>query len=188
MHVRAEKLYMNRKTCRPGTYRTFYHFDEENVEWITAHFLPDSNETRGGCLTPKQQMETFLRYLADPGFQVGVGEDKGIHQTTVCKTFGKVLTDVVEKADLWIKFPTTREEIRQSQQLWQLQNVIPAAIGAIDCTHVKILKPGGKRGHGDEYINRKGTASVNVQATCDGMEKFTSVDAKGPGSVHDSRI
>ena len=32
-------------------------------------------------------MEVFLRHIGDPGFQVGVGEDIGIHQTTVSKTF-----------------------------------------------------------------------------------------------------
>lgn len=42
--------------------------------------------------------------------------------------------------------------------------------------------------HGDEYINRKGFASINVQATCNGRNIFTSVDASWPGSVHDSRI
>lgn len=61
----------------------------------------------------------------------------------------------------------------------------PNAIGAIDCTHVLILKP---TTHGDEYINRKGLASFNVQVTCDANELITSMDCRWAGSVHDSRI
>jgi hypothetical protein len=41
---------------------------------------------------------------------------------------------------------------------------------------------------GDEYINRKGFPSINVQATCNAREIFTSVDCQWPGSVHDNRI
>nr|CAH7750834.1 unnamed protein product [Callosobruchus chinensis] len=33
-----------------------------------------------------------------------------------------------------------------------------------------------------------GYHSINVQATCNADEWFTSVDASWPGSVHDSRI
>jgi nuclease HARBI1 len=58
-------------------------------------------------------------------------------------------------------------------------------LGVIDCTHIKIKKAPI---HGDEYINRKGYHSINVQATCNSDEWFTSVDASWPGSVHDSRI
>ncbi|XP_064618556.1 putative nuclease HARBI1 [Lineus longissimus] len=188
MHVRQEKLYMKRKTCRPGKYCAFYRFDEENVQWISDHFVPYSEETRGGRLCGKEQMEIFLRYLADPGHQLGVGEDKGVHQTTVSKTFSKVLSHVIEKADLWIKFPVTIADVHHAQQLWQEEKQIPGTVGALDCTHVQILKPGIRGGHGDEYINRKGAASINVQATCDAKERFTSVDANWPGSVHDSRI
>ena len=146
MNIRREKLYLPRRTCRPGTYRSMYRFDEEHVEWMSQHFLEESGETRGGRLNAKLQMEVFLRYLADPGFQSGVAEDKGIQQSTVSKTFSKVLPQVVAKAGLWIKFPETHQEIRQAQRLWQEKNEIPGSVGALDCTHVKTLKPGGKRG------------------------------------------
>ena len=50
---------------------------------------------------------------------------------------------------------------------------------------MQILKPGL---HGDEYICRKGLATINIHSTCDASELFTSVSANWPGSAHDSRI
>ena len=37
-------------------------------------------------------------------------------------------------------------------------------------------------------ICRKGLATLDVQATCDASERFTSVSANWPGSVRDTRI
>ena len=103
--VRKTKVYKERRRTLEATYRAEYRFDEGNVEWLAEHFLHESQETRGGALSPKQQMEVFLRHIGDPGFQVGVGEDIDIHQTTVSKTFAKVLDQVNGKAQLWIRFP-----------------------------------------------------------------------------------
>jgi hypothetical protein len=44
--------------------------------------------------------------------------------------------------------------------------------------HVRILKPST---HGNDYVNRKAIASLNVQATCNAKEIFTSIDAWWPG-------
>ena len=70
-------------------YRKLYRFDEINIEWLALHFLGENWDKRGGGLSPKQQMQTFLRYMADPGFQNGVGEDVGVDQSTVSKTVHK---------------------------------------------------------------------------------------------------
>jgi hypothetical protein len=91
----------------------------------------------------------------------------------------------VDKAQTWIRFPRSNEEINVAKESWLAKNQIPCTIGAIDCTHVRISKP---HIDGDEYVNRKQYPSINVQATCDAREWFTSVNAEWPGSVHDSRI
>jgi hypothetical protein len=78
-------------------------------------------------------------------------------------------------------------EVREAQTSWTEKYKMPGAIGAIDCSHFQILKP-SIQNKGDEYINRKAYASFNVQATCNSKDEFTSVDARWPGSVHDSRI
>jgi len=94
---------------------------------------------------------------------------------------------IIAKAPLWIKFPSTPGELQMAKNEWRSKFNIPTCIGALDCVHVKINKP-GPNNNGDDYINRKLQASINVQATCNAREWFTSVDANWPGSVHDSRI
>ncbi|XP_062553006.1 putative nuclease HARBI1 [Armigeres subalbatus] len=178
------KLFVRRDTnC--NNYRSLYRFSEVNVKWLTEHFLNDGSETRGGALSGERQMRTFLRYIGDPGFQVCVGEVIGIHQTTASKTIWEVCQKIADKADRWIQFPNSMDAMKHAEILWSQNQKFPHTIGAIDCTHVAIIKP---HTHGDEFINRKGIASFNVQATCNGQEIFTSIDCSWPGSVHDSRI
>lgn len=183
--MRARKVYNVRRDSRDVNYRSLYRFDRENVHWIADHFLEDEEENRGGALSHINRMKTFLRYVGDPGFQVGVGEDIGVHRSTVSKTISSVRASILNKSEMWIKFPTSIEEMEVEKGKWQDKYRFPNAIGAIDCTHIPIVKPSA---HGDEYINRKRFASINVQATCNGLDEFTSVDASWPGSVHDARI
>ncbi|CAH1973924.1 unnamed protein product [Acanthoscelides obtectus] len=61
----------------------------------------------------------------------------------------------------------------EAKRIWQSMYKFPTAIGVIDCTHIGILKPNR---HGDEFIDRKEKPTLNVQATCDAREMFTSVD------------
>ncbi|CAH1991555.1 unnamed protein product [Acanthoscelides obtectus] len=92
----------------------------------------------------------------------------------------------MEKAGQWIVFPTTERDLNEAKTSWMAKYRIPTVIRALDCTHIQIKKPEGQ--FGDEYINRKNVASLNVQMTCDAMERITGMDVQWPGSVHDSRI
>lgn len=130
-------------------------------------------------------MQICLRYLSDPRFQKGIGQELGVSQTTVSRTVTAVIDSMVVQSNYWIKFPSTNNAPMDAKQLWQSKYRFPTAIGVVDCTHVGILKPNR---HGDEYVNRKGYPTLNVQATCDAREMFTSTDVSWPGSVHDSRI
>ncbi|CAH1962759.1 unnamed protein product [Acanthoscelides obtectus] len=130
-------------------------------------------------------MRVSLRYVGDSGFQIGIGEDIGVHQSTVSRTVTNVITRIVQKSNIWIRFPTSCEDLHNAKNKWQEKFNFPSAIGAIDCTHIPILKPFI---HADEYVNRKNFARINVQATCNSNEEFTSVDVSWPGSVHNSWI
>lgn len=49
--VERTKVYKDRRNTSLRDYKTLYRFEEENVQWLTQHFLGESNETRGGALT-----------------------------------------------------------------------------------------------------------------------------------------
>ncbi|XP_046684573.1 putative nuclease HARBI1 [Homalodisca vitripennis] len=176
--VRDVKQYKPRLPTLPRYFKELYLFNEDNVEWLANRVLVATKETRGGALSSVHKMTICLRYLADPGYQKGIGQELGIDQETVSRSVSEVVDSIVAQANQWIKFPTTNNEIMEAKQLWRRKFRFPTAIGVVDCTHVGIQKP---YLHGDEYINRKGKPTLNVQATCDASEKFISVDVSWPG-------
>lgn len=183
MQVRREKNYRVRRDV--SNCKQLLRFENESVNFLVNEFLPVNEETRGGALTSRKRMEILLRSMGDPGFQVGVAEDLGVDRTTVCKTIDNVMDKILLKASDWIKFPSTIQEVNAAKVQWHRRFRLPTVIGSLDCTHVEIKKPSV---HGDEYVNRKGYASINVQATVNANEEFTSLSAEWPGSVHDARI
>ena len=82
----------------------------------------------------------------------------GIHQSTVSRTFATIVEAIVAKADTWIQFPVDPADFQAAKDDWQNKFAFPCAIGALDCTHVQILKPGLQ---GGEYICRKGLEVAN---------------------------
>ncbi|CAH1987848.1 unnamed protein product [Acanthoscelides obtectus] len=130
-------------------------------------------------------MKICVRYLGDPGYKQGIGQELGVTQPTVSRTVDRVVNSIVAQSNEWIKIPTSNHELMEANRIWQNMYKFPSAIGVIDCTHIGILK---SNRHADQYINRKGKPTLNVQETCDVREMFTSVDVSWPGSVHDSRI
>ncbi|XP_055907138.1 putative nuclease HARBI1 [Eupeodes corollae] len=168
-----------------GNYKILYRFTQTQIEALTDYFFQSSDTFRGGRLSNKTRMRVFLRFVADPGFQSGIAEDFGIDQSSVSRIIIEVGEKIVRKKEDWIKFPNTLEQTDAEKVIWLNKYQFPSCIGAIDCTHVRIKKP---IRHSDEFVNRKGFHSINVQATCNGAELFTSVDISWPGSVHDSRI
>ena len=149
VNLRKEKVYNPRSSSYVHDYKTLFRFEEQNVEYLATNLLPNTGETRGGALSPKQRMEAFLRYSADPGFQKGVGEDLGVNQSTVCRNFHGVMDDMLQFKDTWIRFPSSPSEFEAAKKFR-----IPNSIGVIDGTHIYIAKPHNADSP-DEYINRK---------------------------------
>jgi hypothetical protein len=62
---------------------------------------------------------------------------------------------------------------------------IPNVAGAVDGTLCNIIKPSHNE---EQYLDRHGNHSINAMMVCDRYLKFTYVNARFPGSVHDSRV
>ena len=74
--MRRRKVYRTRHEAHEDDYKKLHRFTKCHVEWISQHFIgPPNGERRGGSLNPCQRMEITLRYLGDPGFQIGVAQD-----------------------------------------------------------------------------------------------------------------
>ncbi|KAB0801261.1 hypothetical protein PPYR_05615 [Photinus pyralis] len=79
-----------------------------------------------------------------------------------------------------------QEECMIIQQGFYRIAAFPRVLLALDCTHVKIQSPGGAQA--EQFRNRKGYFSMNIQAACDHNLKFRNIVARWPGATHDSTI
>ncbi|KAG8305818.1 hypothetical protein J6590_060832 [Homalodisca vitripennis] len=125
MHVRARKFYG--KLREITRCKELLRFGSKSVDFLAHAFLPENEETRGKALSPREKMEVFLRFVGDPGFQSGIGEDMGIHRTTVCKTIDSVLNNIVERSGNWIHFPARNNKINEAKLLWQRRFRLPTS-------------------------------------------------------------
>ncbi|CAH2003249.1 unnamed protein product [Acanthoscelides obtectus] len=55
-------------------------------------------------------MKISLRYLGQPGYQQGIGQELGVSQATVSRSVDGVVNSIVAQSNEWIKFPTTNHE------------------------------------------------------------------------------
>ena len=82
-----------------------------------------------------------------------------------------------------LRFPQTDEELHTVADAFYRKTGFPGIVGCIDGSYI----PLGYTPH-EDYINRKNTSSVILQAVCDNRMVFTSVYSGWPGRVHDSRV
>lgn len=81
--------------------------------------------------------------------------------------------------------PETNEEMQQNSVQFYNISRFPKCIGAVDCTHIKILSPGGAE---PEIYRNRFFFSVNVQVVCDSSCKIQNIVCRWLGSSHDSTI
>lgn len=137
-------------------------------------------------MPPEIQLIITLNYYATGCFQITIGDISGLHQTTVGRIVARVSYAISSLYGIFIHFPRTEEEILKAKTGFFSIARFPRCVGALDCSHIAIESPGGLRA--ENFRNRKGFMSINVQGICDYNLMFINVVARWPGSTHDSTI
>ncbi|XP_059384602.1 putative nuclease HARBI1 [Carassius carassius] len=164
-----------------------YRFSREGIAYICRLLSPHiANSTRRNkALTVQQTVCIALRFFASGTFLYTVGDAENISKASVCRSVRIVYRSLKKLLNVFITFPGHRA-IHSIKQAFYGIAAFPNVIGALDCTHVRIKRPSGP--HEADFVNRKSLHSINVQMICDADCIITNVEAKWPGSVHDSRI
>ncbi|XP_045507136.1 putative nuclease HARBI1 [Colias croceus] len=152
---------------------------------LIEHKIKHKTE-RNQCVPPMLQLLLTLRFYATGSFYITVGDFGGIHSSTLCCIIKRVTEAIASLTPTLLKLPRCNEEIRKCQEEFYKIARFPRVISAIDGTHVRIQSPGGNTA--ENYRNRKGFFSLNVQAMCSADLMFQDVVARWPGSTHDCMI
>lgn len=118
--------------------------------------------------------------------QISIADFAGVSIASICNVLPKVTRAIARLRPRFIQMPKTVPEMMAPSEDFYKFARFPRTIGAIDCTHVKIQSPGGE--NAENYRNRKGWYSFNVQAVCSANMKFINIVARWPGATHDQTI
>lgn len=118
-----------------------------------------------------------------PGsFQILIGDDCNIHKTSICRVIQNVTEAIARLRTQFVQMPQNENELMAVKTGFYNLRRFPNVIGCVDGTHIRIQSPGGD--NAEIFRNRKG----NVQAICDSTLMIRDIDARWPGSTHDSTM
>ena len=155
-----------------------YRFGRESI-----HFLCDLLEedlerptARNNALTTEEQVLIALRFFASGSFLEIVGDTVGgIPKCTVSRIISRVSAAISKKQNQFIRWPSTGESRQEIKQGFFEKGGFPGVIGCIDGTHIRIQGPSDNE---NDFVNRKGYHSINVQAVCDHRGMFYKCSVK----------
>uniref|UniRef100_A0AAY5JX73 DDE Tnp4 domain-containing protein n=1 Tax=Esox lucius TaxID=8010 RepID=A0AAY5JX73_ESOLU len=115
-------------------------------------------------------------------FLYAVGHAEILNKGTICRCVRSAFgTQILGTHLYYIRWP--QKNVLHQRDFYKIA-AFPNVIGALDCTQIRIKLP--SEAHEGDCVNRKSFHSINVQMICDAACIITNVEAKWPGSVHDS--
>ena len=136
--------------------RSRYRFGRESIEFLSELLRDDleRDTSRNHALSTTVQVLVALRFFASGSFLQVIGDTLGLSKSSV---------SLAQKQRNFVKWPLTEEEILQNKRGFFTKGGFPGVIGCVDGTHIKIQAPHENE---NDFVNRKGFHSINVQAIC----------------------
>ena len=131
------------------------------------------------------QVLVALQFYATGCFQIVAGDTINTHRSTVSRTINRVSRALRSRLNMYVNLPSQREADRQKVKFHSIAG-FPNVFGCVDGTHIKIQAPTGP--HENDFVNRHGVYSINVQLVCDSDIQILNSVVKYPGSAHDARM
>ena len=128
-----------------------------------------------------------LRYYATASFLIVTGDFYGVSEASVCNIVPIVSEKIAALRPQFIQMPVTDAEIEQNKRDFFKVAGMPAIIGAVDGTLVKIQEVGGAHNK-TMFFCRKQFYAINTQIICDANANVLDIVARWPGSIHDETV
>ena len=88
------------------------------------------------------QLMCALRYYATGSQQLAIVDFCGFSCSSANRVVHRVSKAIASLSQKYIKLPQTRAEMQQVQMGFYNIAKFPSVLGALDCTHIKIISPG----------------------------------------------
>jgi len=135
-------------------------------------------------ISAKLSFLIFLWYIANTEPLRTMSDRFNVSISSIFRVLRRVIAWLLTKVDTVIKWPQECE-IMMTCEKFNTKQGICNVLGAIDSTHIQILKPVT---NSRDYCNRKKFFSINLQAVVDADMRFTNIYCGEPGSLHDARV
>lgn len=135
-------------------------------------------------ISAKLSFLLFLWYMANTEPLRTMSDRFNVSISSVSRILRRVIAWLLTKLDAVIKWPEGHN-IMATCDKFSMKQGICNVLGAIDSTHIRILKPAI---NARDYCNRKKFCSINLQAVVDADMRFTNIYCGEPGSLHDARV
>ncbi|KYO36165.1 hypothetical protein Y1Q_0020660 [Alligator mississippiensis] len=150
------------------------------VSMLGSH-ITRQDTNMGQAIPPDKRVAMAIVKLASSYSLCYIANQFGMAACTVRQATGEVCQLLKDIAANKIIYLVNLQQVTDDFN----EKGFPNCVGALDSTHIPLLCPAGSE---RTYTNRKGHASMILQAVVDHRGWFTYIHTRWTGSVHDVRM